>query len=48
MERKGMVLESEIRTTAISEGYDPTAGIMHEGSARMAVATVSAGASRSI
>jgi hypothetical protein len=31
MERKGMVLESEIRTVAISEGYDPTAGIMHEG-----------------
>jgi CRISP-associated protein Cas1 len=26
------VLESEIRIKAISEGYDPTIGIMHEGS----------------
>jgi CRISP-associated protein Cas1 len=25
-------LESEIRIKAISEGYDPTIGIMHEGS----------------
>jgi CRISP-associated protein Cas1 len=25
-------LESEIRTKAISDGYDPTIGIMHEGS----------------
>jgi CRISP-associated protein Cas1 len=24
-------LESEIRISAISEGYDPTIGIMHEG-----------------
>ena len=26
------VLESEIRIKVISEGYDPTIGIMHEGS----------------
>ena len=26
------VLETEIRIKAISEGYDPTIGIMHEGS----------------
>ena len=26
------VLESELRIKAISEGYDPTIGIMHEGS----------------
>jgi DNA methylase/CRISPR associated protein Cas1 len=29
---RGVALESEIRIKAISDGYDPTIGIMHEGS----------------
>jgi len=29
------VLESELRIKAIAEGYDPTIGVMHEGSKRV-------------